>query len=122
MELRPDHQFDPFSPEAAKYDGPDPAIDKIDWNDPASFFKAIGAGPGALPMPKIKEPAEVRQEARGRSDRIFTSYETLNKILERHEDTIRKRWIKKTRPQRLKVLLNAWPNMAAVHRPDFEAF
>ena len=34
---------------------------------------------------------------------------------------MRKRWIKKSREQRKKVLLTAWPNMAATHRPDFHA-
>jgi hypothetical protein len=54
MDLRPSHQFDPFSPEAAKYDTPDPAIDNIDWNDLTSFFKALNArGPGNLPLPEF---------------------------------------------------------------------
>ena len=30
--------------------------------------------------------------------------------------------LKKIRPQRLKILLNIWPNMPAIHRPDFDAF
>ncbi|CAG7937538.1 unnamed protein product [Penicillium salamii] len=123
MELRSNHQFDPFGPDAAIYDAPDPAIDNIDWNDPSSFFKALNAGgPGGLPMPAFKSPAEVRKEATARSDGIFTTHETLRRILERHEATIQKRWLKKTRQQRLKILLNAWPDMPAVHRPDFEAF
>jgi hypothetical protein len=117
------HQFDPFGPDASAYDDSDPEIDGIDWNDPQSFFKAIGAGgPGALPMPELMSPADVRREAMTISDQIFTSYETLHEILKRHEATVRKRWLKKTRQQRLKILLDAWPNMAAIHRPDFDAF
>ncbi|KAG2417841.1 hypothetical protein HFD88_000940 [Aspergillus terreus] len=103
MEPRPDHQFDPFGPDAAAYDD-----SKFD--------------PGAMPMPEIKTPAEVRREARARLDKIFASYETLHEILRRHEGTIQKRWFKKTRAQRLKVLLTAWPNMPTIHRPDFAAF
>ncbi|KAJ5794323.1 hypothetical protein N7457_000922 [Penicillium paradoxum] len=123
MELRPDHRFDPFGPDAAALDDLNLDMANIDWNDPASFFKALGAGgPGALPMPKLKSPADVRQEAAARSRNISTVYQTLCDILERHEASIRKRWSKKTRQQRLKILLNAWPNMPAMHRPDFEAF
>lgn len=123
MELRPDHQFDPFGPDAAAYDDPKFDVDSIDWSDPTAFFKAMDAGqPGAMPMPEIKTPAEVRREARARLDKIFASYETLHEILRRHKGTIQKRWFKKTRAQRLKVLLTAWPNMPTIHRPDFAAF
>lgn len=98
MELRSNHQFDPFGPDAAIYDTPDPAIDNIDWNDPSSFFKALNAGgPGGLPMPAFKSPVEVPKEATARSEGIFTTHETLRRILERHEATIQKRWLKKTR-------------------------
>lgn len=123
MELRLNHQFDPFGPGADRYDDvDDDIISSIDWNDPSSFFKAMSAGSGGLPMPEMKSAPEVRQEATARSANIFTSYELLHEILQRHEATIRKRWLKKTRPQRLKILLNAWPNMPRMHRPDFEAF
>lgn len=118
MELRPDHQFDPFSPEAAVYDAPDLDLDSIDWNDPASFSKILGG----RPVPELKPPADVRHEAAVKSDHIFINYETLHEILKRHEATIWKRWSKKTRQQRLKILLHAWPNMPAIHRPDFDAF
>ncbi|RAK97333.1 uncharacterized protein BO80DRAFT_428331 [Aspergillus ibericus CBS 121593] len=125
MQPRPDRRTDPFGPGAEAFDnhGPPDEIDGLDWNDPAAFFKAIGAGgPGALPLPDIRSKEDVRREATTWSDSIFTSYETLNAILQRHEATIQKRWLKKTRTQRLKVLLTAWPNMAATHRPDFDAF
>ncbi|QKX58716.1 uncharacterized protein TRUGW13939_05843 [Talaromyces rugulosus] len=119
MEPRPDHQFDSFKPSAAVRDAPRLDLDSIDWNDPASFAKIIL---GDRPIPELKSPADVRREATARSDKIFTSFETLHEILKRHEATIWKRWSKKTRQQRLKILLNAWPNMPAVHRPDFDAF
>lgn len=123
MEPRPNHQFEPFGSDAAAYDDSDSEIENVDYNDPASFFKAIGAGEhGGLPMPELKSPADVRQEAKSLSNQIYTSYETLHEILNRHEATIRKRWFKKTRLQRLKILLNAWPDMATIHRPDFDAF
>lgn len=120
MDLRPDHQFDPFGPEAAAYDDVDLDMDSIDFNDPASFMKMIGGG--NLPVPKLMQPAEVRREAAGRSKRLFLSHNDLHAILERHEATIQKRWAKKTKAQRQAILLKAWPNMATIHRPDFEAF
>ncbi|PWY93426.1 hypothetical protein BO94DRAFT_563841 [Aspergillus sclerotioniger CBS 115572] len=42
--------------------------------------------------------------------------------MKRLEGTVRKRWLKRTREQRKNLLLSAWPNMAALHRPDIEAF
>ncbi|KAE8309788.1 hypothetical protein BDV41DRAFT_567103 [Aspergillus transmontanensis] len=112
MEPRPDFQFDPFSSGATAYDDAEADLDGIDWNDPASALKAI----------EILSPEDVRRQATARSDEIFTSYETLHKIIQRHEATIQKRWLKKTRQQRLNVLLSAWPDMPAIHRPDFDAF
>ncbi|KAJ5912994.1 hypothetical protein N7504_001877 [Penicillium tannophilum] len=126
MELRPQHQFDPFGPGAAAFDDDDdPSFDfeNLDYNNPQALFKALGlGGPGSPAFPECKSPAEVRQEAKVRSENIFTSYETLHEILKRHEASIRKRWVKRTRPQRLKILLSAWPNMPETHRPDYDAF
>ena len=74
------------------------------------------------PNVHIASPEEVRQTAQKRSRNVIDSYNTLRNILIRHEETIQKRWAKKTRPQRQKILLDAWPGMVASHRPDFEAF
>ncbi|OAA59576.1 hypothetical protein SPI_05774 [Niveomyces insectorum RCEF 264] len=113
MQRRNNHQFDPFSGSADDY-GPPP---DLDFNDPAAIAAALSVVP-----PKMATPAEVRQEAKDRRDRMFDSFRTLRQILERHEATVQKRWLKKTRQQRLQILLQAWPNMAASHRPDFHAF
>ncbi|KAM7182847.1 hypothetical protein V8F33_013973 [Rhypophila sp. PSN 637] len=43
-------------------------------------------------------------------------------IVARHEATIQKRWAKKTRGERLLILLRAWPEMPRKHRPDFNSF
>lgn len=45
----------------------------------------------------------------------------MNQILLKGEPVIRKRWGKKTGHQRQRVLLAAWPNMPARHRPDVRA-
>lgn len=125
MEPRRNFQFDPFSQEPTGLMGqnglpdlPDLPSD-IDWSNPQSFLEKLSGGG---PMPRMASPAEVRKEAKEHSRSIFASFDRLNKIIQRHEATIQKRWVKKTRPQRLKILLEAWPNMPASHRPDFEAF
>jgi hypothetical protein len=68
------------------------------------------------------EPPQVRQLCSERSTRIFANHDRLARILDRHEATIQKRWTKKTKHQRLQILLDGWPNMAPGHRPDFAAF
>lgn len=43
------------------------------------------------------------------SETIFAQYITLKEILDRHKETIQKRWTQKSRQQRLQILLKAWP-------------
>ncbi|KAK5989971.1 Terpene cyclase/mutase atnI [Cladobotryum mycophilum] len=38
------------------------------------------------------------------------------------EATIQSRWTKKTKRQKLQILLSVWPDMTDIHRPDFRAF
>ncbi|KAI9663741.1 MAG: hypothetical protein M1821_007231 [Bathelium mastoideum] len=98
-------------------------MDDSIYSDPSALFQMIGAGrEGGLPMPSIITPTEVRSKSQTFSSAIFESWSTLEAIIERHEATIRRRWLKKTREQRKKILLAVWPGMAAVHRPDIDAF
>ena len=76
--------------------------------------------PGRLPVIPTTY-AQVKRVATSHALQIFRDYHALNGILARFEDVIRKRWVKKTRDQRKKVLLTAWPNMSTTHRPDFAA-
>ncbi|RAH82836.1 hypothetical protein BO86DRAFT_310613 [Aspergillus japonicus CBS 114.51] len=71
---------------------------------------------------KFRSESDIRQDIEARSETIYTAYDTLHKILERHEATLAKRWLKRTRQQRLKVLLEAWPDMPVVHRPDLDVW
>ena len=120
MELRPKNQFDPFGLDVDAYDdGHDLNLDNIDFNDPAHFRELYGPN---FPVPESSSPEDVRREAKERSRRIFASYDMLREILMRHEATIHRRLAKKTKQQRLKILLTAWPNISTVHRPDFMAF
>ena len=76
----------------------------------------------SLGLPKETSLEEIRKEARVKSVNLISNWKELRGILERHEETIRKRWLKKTKTQRKKILLAAWPNMAPSHRPDYAAF
>ncbi|KAJ9661038.1 hypothetical protein H2198_002197 [Neophaeococcomyces mojaviensis] len=101
----------------------DDGVNQSIYNNPKAMFRMLGAGqPGGLPMPEITTAGEVRREAKSYSTKIFDSFHLLGSILDRHEETIQKRWTKKTRNQRLNILLKAWPDMAISHRPDFAAF
>ncbi|KAM0817759.1 hypothetical protein AB5N19_03566 [Seiridium cardinale] len=114
------HQFDPFEPhpELDDVDIPDPSsVDWVNNGDPFGIFSARGMRP-----PKMMSPIEVRREAADRVGKIFANYSLLRSVLERHETTIQKRWEKKSKAQRLAILLEAWPGMATTHRPDFAAF
>ena len=91
------------------------------YDDPQMLFAAMTEQNPNMPMPKFLGLAETQQMARERSKAIFTDRDALLAILDRYEDTLRKRWGKKTGEQRRKVLQKAYPNIPAMHRPDFEA-
>lgn len=66
----------------------------------------------------LEELPMVRLEIRQRAERIFDNWRALKAIVQRHEATIQKRWMKKTKMKRRELLLTMWPNMARDHRPD----
>ncbi|CAJ2511412.1 Uu.00g070370.m01.CDS01 [Anthostomella pinea] len=88
--------------------------DHLDLPDPNFLAKELD------PSLQIASLADVRQDAQARSKDIFASYQTLHDILDRHEKTIQKRWTKKTRQQRQKILASAkslrecymWPHIS----------
>ncbi|KAL8792654.1 MAG: hypothetical protein Q9195_004714 [Heterodermia aff. obscurata] len=91
------------------------------YDDPQKLFAAMTAGNSHLPVPTFLSLAETRRMASKRSNAIFDDREALFGILERYEETIRKRWGKRTGEQRRKVLAKAYPDIPAIHRPDFAA-
>ncbi|KAI1372116.1 hypothetical protein F4677DRAFT_463575 [Hypoxylon crocopeplum] len=112
----PNHQSNSSEPrtEAYKDVGVNPS--RVDYDNSSIMSTILGAEVEA------RSAADIRREARGRSSRIFDAYNLLREIITRHEAVIGKRWLKKTKQQKLKILLSAWPNMAAAHCPDFNAF
>lgn len=73
-------------------------------------------------IPDSISPTKARTRIQERLESIFADWELLKTIVNHHEATIHKRWLKKTKKQRTQVLLQAWPDMAASHRPDFAAW
>lgn len=116
---RANHQFDPFAPHP-ELDDVDLDVDGIDWannSDPFGIFSARGLGP-----PRQMSPGKVREGARARSKSVLGNFRHLRAIANCHEEKIQKRWAKKSRTQRLSIIMEAWPDMPATHRPDFSAF
>jgi hypothetical protein len=99
----------------------------FDSNDMAAILRAMGAEGSGLPITKSITPRGARSEAKPYVDGIVADWNSLNVIVKRHEATIQKLWAKKTKHQRLYILLPAWKTvspakMAVRHRPDFAAF
>ncbi|KAM7213237.1 C2H2 and C2HC zinc finger [Rhypophila decipiens] len=88
-----------------------------DGLDPFEFDKS----PCAYSAERQKlDAATVRQQAKVFSSQIHRDHALLRSIIERHESKIQRRWEKKSKSQRLAVLLSAWSHsMPATHRPDY---
>ncbi|EME42787.1 hypothetical protein DOTSEDRAFT_176085 [Dothistroma septosporum NZE10] len=88
------------------------------------MLRAVGVGgPGGFPMPELGTPESVRKQRDERVASIFKHFRLLHNILERYESTIQKRWLKKTKEQKRRILLASWGGaMPTTHRADFEAF
>jgi hypothetical protein len=94
-----------------------PPVPRMD----GAMLEALRAVNPDLSNLKMISLSEADQESKKRSRQIFTDWERLNNILNKYEDILRKRWIKKTKEQRKRLLLSSWPNMSTTHRPDFQA-
>lgn len=75
-----------------------------------------------LPIPKKLSNDEIGKLARSFAHEIFADWGSLNAILKRYEDLVQRRWMKKNEKKRQALLLEAWPDMAPTHRPDFVGF
>ncbi|OTA64664.1 hypothetical protein K449DRAFT_459083 [Hypoxylon sp. EC38] len=53
-----------------------------------------------------------------RAANIIEKWDHLFHIVGQHEEIIKKRWSNKSKPKRKALLLEAWPNMSAMHCPD----
>jgi hypothetical protein len=88
--------------------------------DYSSIFESL---PDSAPRPSsFPKPHEVRSATGRYAKQLFKDHDTLSKIVDRHESTIRKRWMKKSGSQKRMLLLEAWPDMPSQHRPDIQAW
>ena len=65
------------------------------YDNPQRLFAAMTKENPNMPMPRFLGLAETQQMAQERSRAIFTDRDALLAILDRYEDTLRKRWGKK---------------------------
>ncbi|KAI4693598.1 uncharacterized protein J4E88_001971 [Alternaria novae-zelandiae] len=82
------------------------------------LYKFFQSYPAIDYFPSLRE---VERLAQHKVNEIFGAFENVRYILERHEDTVRKRWCKKSTAKKKKLLLTAKPGMASEHRPDIAA-
>ncbi|GAO16231.1 hypothetical protein UVI_02000140 [Ustilaginoidea virens] len=120
LQPRTEHRFDPREPHP-ELEGVDIGqLQHTDWennSDPFGMYTSKG-----LPPPPVVSAHHVRRQAKERVSSIMANYRLLRAIVERHEEKIQKRWEKKTKAQRLAILLQQWPEMPKDHRPEFAAF
>ncbi|KAF2108679.1 hypothetical protein BDV96DRAFT_652617 [Lophiotrema nucula] len=64
---------------------------------------------------------QISKTAKPLAELVMRSYFLLRGVLERHEATIRKRWVKKTARERRRLLQSIWPDIPTKHRPDADA-
>lgn len=84
---------------------------------------------GTLPGPGCRHSnilsshsSQICRKIEERAQSISNSYETLHEILLHHKSIIQTRWTKKRPRQKQKLLLELWPNMPKMHRPEFHAY
>lgn len=83
-----------------------------------------------LPDPAAFTLAGVQKPAKERAANISSTWDKIHRVAERYEGVARKRWRKKTKPQRIAIITRAWNNqnqnnsnnMSPVHNPDYAAY
>ncbi|KAJ7752995.1 hypothetical protein B0H16DRAFT_1418853 [Mycena metata] len=83
------------------------------------FFESL---PKHIPRPKaILSPREASQRAEGIRSHLFASWGRLQKIVLAHEETIQKRWKKRTGAKRKQLLQEIEPTLPEQHAPEITA-
>ncbi|KAF2083683.1 hypothetical protein K490DRAFT_51025 [Saccharata proteae CBS 121410] len=90
--------------------------DRIPDEDLVWHVKHVGVVPGDFATVE-----GIRKAALELSEGIMDQWQCLNRAFIYNHETIRKRWHKKTQKQREALLEQAWPDIAANHRPDLAA-
>jgi hypothetical protein len=72
-------------------------------------------------LPDQISSTAAKSKASKYSASIFSDWKTLQDILDRHEESIRTRWAKKSGKNRKQLLLDIWPKMPQEHHPEWKA-
>ncbi|KAL8875885.1 MAG: hypothetical protein Q9198_005821, partial [Flavoplaca austrocitrina] len=65
---------------------------------------------------------EIKSSSHVTLDSLFKAWSQLRNMVAKYETTLQNRWLKKSPKQRTEILLQAWPKMSRVHRPDLDLF
>jgi hypothetical protein len=84
--------------------------------DPESFLASHG-----YQLPSRISLSAAKKNASSYAKAIFSDWKKLQNTLDRHEETIRTRWGKKSAKNRKQLLLDIWPNIPQEHRPEWKA-
>lgn len=101
---------------------PDPDKSEDSMNSSLDVLLAIADKRGLKECPETYKVSveSVQDKATDLVGSIFKNFRFLGDVLDKHEATIHRRWLKKSGKLRLKVIREAWGvRMAASHRPDF---
>jgi hypothetical protein len=95
--------------------------DGFNWEDmmkdPSKFMQQLVGANSNLPMPEFITMDEIRTRAKTLVAEVFSHWEELHVIVGAYEETIRKRWLKKTAAQRTAILRTVYPKIPERHRP-----
>jgi hypothetical protein len=99
------------------------SIPQIATRDPIAFMRdpqAFLASHGYT-LPLRISLSVAKNKASSYSKAIFSDWNKLQNILDKHEETIRTRWSKKSGKNRKQLLLDMWPRMPQEHHPEWKA-
>ena len=85
------------------------------------FFQNVFRSKHNLAQPEVISYKQAHIKSLQYTRDIFTAQRRLVAILDTHQATLAKRWLKKSTAQKIKVLRTAWPEIPASHRPDLKA-
>lgn len=96
-----------------------PKLDDAEF-DLAGYLRKVDTAMTTERSEFHKTVPRVQQEAPILVRGIFSDWERLTTIADTHSHSINKRWTKRTVEKRKTLLLEAWPGMCPMHRPDFD--
>ncbi|KAI9642174.1 hypothetical protein NHQ30_008976 [Ciborinia camelliae] len=117
--MAPQNSRDWVDEKATSYNGIDKegSIDEKGKQNIRDSMKRLSVTPGP-----VLSPEEVHDKARALAEKVLSQWNILRSIVGLHSDTLEKLWNKKNKEKQKELLLKAWPDMSANHRPDYDAY